>query len=321
MSRARASHLIVARAARIARVARTSLGGASLACATLVGGCDQGATTPLAESATTAATAPVTTSSGPPGSDVDAPTLPEADRAYVDKRDGWGWSDKCWKSLEQGLLGYAMAQCTRGLEVAPERAGAKGARPSLLYNLGLIAERAGRKAEAARHLEASLALREHPEVRAALTRVRGGSARPSVASASAATTASAAATGDVRDCKACSEGCLDRADALDASSPDDARKQALRGCERSCKDLSAVHLLRCHARGLLRDRKVEGKAKPAASATVAASASEASPVTTTATTATSATSVTTATATTTPPALPPPSPGAPSPPASAPLVP
>lgn len=96
--------------------------------------------------------------------------IPAQDRGFVDQRQGWGWSDRCWKNLHAGNLATAKTECTKGLEIAPATG---GPRPSLLYNLGLIAEKAGDMPGARKYFEQSLALRPHAEVRAALIRVGG----------------------------------------------------------------------------------------------------------------------------------------------------
>lgn len=81
-----------------------------------------------------------TSTSAPAPATVTAETAPQAggelppdDRGFVDTRQGWGWSDRCWKSLGAGSLGQARAECTAGLKLAQAP---NGARPSLLYNLG-----------------------------------------------------------------------------------------------------------------------------------------------------------------------------------------
>lgn len=121
------------------------------------------------------------------GRDATRPELAPGDRGFVDTRDGWGWSDRCWASLGEGRLGHARAQCEQGLTVAPDPGPPDGARPSLLYNLGLVAERSGDLIEARRRFERSLALRTNDEVVEALRRVGGvwppaaGAADPSPA--------------------------------------------------------------------------------------------------------------------------------------------
>lgn len=106
--------------------------------------------------------------------------LPPEDGGFVDVRGGWGWSDRCWSSLEAGRLAAARARCSAGLGIAPAGSGpdGRGARPSLLYNLGLVEERSGNLIAARRRIAESLALRPHDEVEAALRRVGGVSCDP-----------------------------------------------------------------------------------------------------------------------------------------------
>lgn len=129
-----------------------------------------------ASSAPSSSAAPGASASTSPGLDASRPELAPSDAGFVDSKAGWGWSDRCWKSLHEGKLGFAKAQCAEGLKIAKADGSRASARPSLLYNLGLIAERAANKDEAKTLFEQSLALRYHPEVAAALTRVGGSPA-------------------------------------------------------------------------------------------------------------------------------------------------
>lgn len=90
---------------------------------------------------------------------------------------GSGWGDRCYRNLQAGKLGWAKAECEKGLEVADPTQ--QQPRASLLYNLGLIeCGRYGgskdpcpspRNAAAARmYFLQSLALRPNPEVQRAL---------------------------------------------------------------------------------------------------------------------------------------------------------
>lgn len=126
-------------------------------------------TSALAPASTSAQAAPPT----PLGLDPSRPELAPSDIGFVDSKAGWGWSDRCWKSLHEGKLGFAKAQCAEGLKIAKPDGSRSSARPSLLYNLGLVAEKASNKDDAKSLFEQSLALRHHPEVAAALTRVGG----------------------------------------------------------------------------------------------------------------------------------------------------
>lgn len=99
------------------------------------------------------------------GTDPARPVLAPADEGTIDARAGWTWSDRCWRNIHAGKLGWAKAECLKGLESAPASPNPKA---SLLYNLGLIEKKAGNNASARRYFEQSLALREHPEVRSAL---------------------------------------------------------------------------------------------------------------------------------------------------------
>lgn len=127
-------------------------------------GCKSNKTSDTAPAAsTTAATSAPATAPGA--------ALPEQDRGFADSRNGWGWSDRCWKNLGANQLANAKAECLEGLKLAPD--GATGARPSLLYNLGLIEERSGNSAGARDLFTQSLTLRPNAEVSAALSRVGG----------------------------------------------------------------------------------------------------------------------------------------------------
>src|SRR5690606_12312682 len=107
------------------------------------------------------------------GLDASKPELAPEDAGFVDTKEGWGWSDRCWKSLHDGKLGFAKAQCAEGLKFAKSDGSKSSARPSLIYNLGLIEEKTGNKDEARRLFEQSLGLRFHPDVATALRRVGG----------------------------------------------------------------------------------------------------------------------------------------------------
>jgi hypothetical protein len=99
------------------------------------------------------------------GTDAKHPALPAEDEGLVDRRGGWEWSDRCWLHLRAEKWGWAKAECDRGLALP---AASPQPRASLLYNEGLIARAAGDVAAARRFFQESLAVREHPEVRAAL---------------------------------------------------------------------------------------------------------------------------------------------------------
>lgn len=95
--------------------------------------------------------------------------LPARDVGLVDTRGGWEWSDRCFRNIQAGNLKWARTECVMGVNLP-----ADSPRPmsSLLYNLGLIEEREGATERAADFYQRSLALYEHPDVRAALARVR-----------------------------------------------------------------------------------------------------------------------------------------------------
>jgi hypothetical protein len=103
---------------------------------------------------------------GADGSDVTHPSLPLEDTGFVDTRGGWGWGDKCWIHLKAQKWGWAKAECDSGLLMADPSA--PQPRASLLYNEGLIAKGTGDVRAAQGYFTSSLALRENPEVRAAL---------------------------------------------------------------------------------------------------------------------------------------------------------
>lgn len=104
------------------------------------------------------------------GSDARRPFLSPSDADFVDTRGGWGWSDRCWNNIKIRKYGWAKAECDRALAMNPA---SPSPRASILYNLGLIEQGSGNVAGARVHFEASLALREHPEVRAALEALPG----------------------------------------------------------------------------------------------------------------------------------------------------
>jgi hypothetical protein len=99
------------------------------------------------------------------GTDATKPFLPPSDEGFVDTRGGQGWSDRCWVSIKSKHWGWAKAECDEAMKLNPA---SPQPRASLLYNEGLIAKSAGDIEEARRDFTASLALREHPAVRAAL---------------------------------------------------------------------------------------------------------------------------------------------------------
>ncbi len=99
------------------------------------------------------------------GTDPLRPILPVEDRGFVDTRGGWGWGDKCWLNIKAGKWGWAKAECDQGMKLNPA---SPQPRASLLYNEGLIAKAAGDIEGARRNFNDSLALRKHPQVRAAL---------------------------------------------------------------------------------------------------------------------------------------------------------
>jgi hypothetical protein len=99
------------------------------------------------------------------GTDASRPVLPERDNGFVDIRGGWGWGDKCWLNIKAGKWGWAKAECDEGMRMNPV---SPQPMASLLYNEGLIAKAMGKPEEARARFSESLALREHPEVRAAL---------------------------------------------------------------------------------------------------------------------------------------------------------
>lgn len=81
--------------------------------------------------------------------------LAPEDEGYKDST-GAGWSDRCWKHINAGRLDWAKAACERGIAIGPSNEFAHGA---LWYNLGLIAEKQGDRAEARRCYEKSLEVR------------------------------------------------------------------------------------------------------------------------------------------------------------------
>jgi hypothetical protein len=83
----------------------------------------------------------------------------------VDTRNGWGWGDRCWVNITRKRWGHAKAECIKGLQGNPASPNPKA---SLLYNLGLVEKGGGSLKNARALFQASLVVREHPEVRAAL---------------------------------------------------------------------------------------------------------------------------------------------------------
>jgi hypothetical protein len=98
------------------------------------------------------------------GADPLRPVLPPADKRFVDKRGGWGWSDRCWLNIKAQKWGWARAECDRGMALNPS---SPQPMSSLLYNQGLIAVQMGDIESARNLMSRSLGMREHPEVRAA----------------------------------------------------------------------------------------------------------------------------------------------------------
>lgn len=85
---------------------------------------------------------------------VPEPELASEDEGYSDTRWGRGWGERCFRHLRAGRLAAAEAACERGRVIAGPRV-----RGAILYNLGRIAEQRGRRAEAVRYYERSLAAR------------------------------------------------------------------------------------------------------------------------------------------------------------------
>ncbi|MDP6946477.1 MAG: EB domain-containing protein, partial [Myxococcota bacterium] len=83
-------------------------------------------------------------------------TLAPEDVGFRDKRQGWGWSDRCFNHLKADRLGFAMSACDKGIAFATKIAGADATGPeraqkalgALNYNMGAIFERRGNKKRA-----------------------------------------------------------------------------------------------------------------------------------------------------------------------------
>jgi tetratricopeptide (TPR) repeat protein len=99
------------------------------------------------------------------GTDPHRPVLPADEEGFVDSRDGWNWSNKCYVHIQAGKWGWAKAECDKGIAMAPTD---HVTHAMLLYNEGLVAHAAGDMAEARKDFLQSLALRENATVRAAL---------------------------------------------------------------------------------------------------------------------------------------------------------
>jgi hypothetical protein len=114
---------------------------------------------PSASASVTAASSAGTTAND--GTDAKNPVLSPDDTHFVDSRKGYGWGERCFAELKQGKLGWARAACDRALalpEVDPK------AKPALLFNEGLIAEKSGDLASAKSYFTQSLALRPPDDV-------------------------------------------------------------------------------------------------------------------------------------------------------------
>ena len=104
----------------------------------------------------TAATAAANGSAASEGLDWKSPVLSPDDTSFKDDRHGFGWGDRCFNEIKAGKLGWAKAACDKGLgltDVDP------GARPPLLYNIGVIARKAGDNDAAKGYFVKSLNLR------------------------------------------------------------------------------------------------------------------------------------------------------------------
>ncbi len=63
-----------------------------------------------------------TTRQGNDGADPAHIVLAPDDDGFVDTRGGWGWGDRCWNHLKAGKLGWAKAECRKGMGIANLRA-------------------------------------------------------------------------------------------------------------------------------------------------------------------------------------------------------
>jgi tetratricopeptide (TPR) repeat protein len=114
--------------------------------------------------------APLTTGSGPTASASASADLPFAvlapeDRDFVDKRGGWGWSDRCFLHMKARRLPSARAACDKALEMNPA---SPQPRASILYNFGMVEELRGNKEAARSYYTQSLAVRPSDSVQDAL---------------------------------------------------------------------------------------------------------------------------------------------------------
>jgi hypothetical protein len=87
---------------------------------------------------------------------VRRPGLAQEDVGFIDTRKGGGWGDRCFLHLQAGRLDAAKAACDRGLAMAEPRGWTRG---SLLYNLGMIAEKEEDLATARQRYRESLSVR------------------------------------------------------------------------------------------------------------------------------------------------------------------
>jgi hypothetical protein len=111
------------------------------------------------ESSSPGASAAASASAPTPSATADASVVAQlapADVTFVDARHGFGWGDRCFAHYRAGELPQARAACDHGLAL-PDLD--PGARPMLLYNEGLVAEKAGDLAAARTDYAQSLAAR------------------------------------------------------------------------------------------------------------------------------------------------------------------
>jgi hypothetical protein len=110
------------------------------------------------------------------GTDPSRPVFGPGDEVFLDWGRGrgglgaTGWGERCVTNIKAGKLGWAEAECLEGLQSADGRAGKP--RATLLYDLGIIEERAGNKDGACDKYSDSLDIVETTTVQTAYDRLK-----------------------------------------------------------------------------------------------------------------------------------------------------
>ncbi|MBI5533341.1 MAG: hypothetical protein HY898_11530 [Deltaproteobacteria bacterium] len=83
------------------------------------------------------------------------------DKTFVDDKNGYGWSTRCFNHFRAGAYAYARAACQKALESNPDDK-TKG---MALFNWALVEDANGDPITACQKISQSLAVRDHPGVR------------------------------------------------------------------------------------------------------------------------------------------------------------